>query len=78
MDREKSIWVLYDEVTRDIRQVNGIIHRTLPTVKSLDNRTIERLRIRAVEDLAANTPVVYMRGSKEMILNEINSIVAVN
>lgn len=74
MSREKAQWVLYDEVTRDIRQVNGIVHDQLPVLDSMDNEKLARQRIKAVDSLARSIPVFFLRGPKQLILNEIISV----
>lgn len=70
---DKRLWILNDEITRDIRQVNGIVDASLPPLQSFDTTAIAASRIRAVTTLVAVTPLVYLRGSESLLLNEIET-----
>lgn len=72
---EKATWVFYDEMTRDIRQVDGIIDSSLPVLQSYDTETIARARHEATNSLVATVPVIYLRGTAEQLLDEIETMV---
>ena len=73
---EKSQWVLYDEMTRDIRQVNGIVDPTLPVLSSYDTAALAEARVKTVMELTRTVPVVYLRGSTGGILSEMKAMLA--
>ena len=75
LDNAKAEWTLYDEMTRDIRQVNGIVTPSSPAISSLDNIELEKLRRSAVSKLVLSIPLVHMRGPKGLMINEIQSII---
>jgi|GEM_PF-2629239 len=73
MSPEKTLWTLYDEVTRDIRQVDGIIDTSLPALQSFDDDEITKNRMDAVHALTHRIPVVYLRGPEPLLLAEIEA-----
>ena len=74
MTYEKSLWTLYGEVTRDIRQVDGVIKKDRLILQSLDTEELARSRLNNIENLAKDTPVVFVSGPKYLLLKEIESI----
>ncbi len=73
MTEQKAHWTLYDEMTRDIRQVNGIIHASAPPLQSRDTDAIAQARMKAVASLVHTVPVLYLRGPEQLLLAEITS-----
>lgn len=76
MDYRKANWTLHEEMTRDIRQVNGIVYPGVAGISSLDNFATEQKRIGAVDRLAKAIPVVYLRGPKDLILKRVTDLIA--
>ncbi|MEO5949479.1 MAG: hypothetical protein ABIP74_03675 [Candidatus Saccharimonas sp.] len=76
MSLEKAYWTLYDEVTRDIRQVNGVIDISLPALQSLDTDAISENRMRAIDTLTHAVPTTFLRGPTPLLLGEIEAILS--
>lgn len=71
---DKALWVLYDEMTRDIRQVNGIISPKLPVLQSFDTISIAEVRLKVAEELTQTVPISFIRGHQVHILRELEAI----
>lgn len=70
-------WVLYDEITRDIRQVDGILTATVPPLPSFDSPEIAQERLTATNLLVSSVPVFYLRGPKALVLEKIEKALTV-
>lgn len=73
---EKKLWIYNEEITRDIRQVNGILGGDFPNpLPSFDTDTIAVSRVETVKKLSQKVHGVFVRGSAETILGEIDLII---
>lgn len=73
---DKALWVFYDEMTRDIRQVNGLVASGLPVLQSFDTPPIAMTRLKAAETLARTIPVSFLRGPQALLLEAIKTTLA--
>ncbi len=71
LSSSQALWLFYDEMSRDIRQVDGIVDTLLPPLPSLDTCRITAQRLKAAEALIKTVPAVYLRGPKELLLPEL-------
>lgn len=76
LERHRAEWQLYDETTRDIRQINGVIHGFSTPLPSLDTEGLARSRQELAVDLSATLPLLFIRGNEESILQEITTQLA--
>lgn len=68
-NNEKAFWHLYEEATRDIRLLNGLIHNFSFPLPSLDTHDIAVLRARNVRKVISMVPVFFVKGTKQQIYN---------
>lgn len=66
-DREKALWHIYEELSRDIRISNGLLDSFGP-LPSFDTPQAAVSRLDIARSYSANIPMVYLRGSCEKIL----------
>jgi hypothetical protein len=76
MSHEKKMWIYNDEVTRDIRQVNGILTGFQDSLQSFDSQKNARMRLAAVTQLTQTTDGIFLRGNAEVILEEFERILS--
>jgi len=74
MSYEKKLWMYNDEISRDIRQVNGMLTGFKHSLPSFDNPELSLARKESVEKLASTVNGVFMRGNAETILSEIKQL----
>lgn len=74
LDSRRAVWQLYDEMSRDIRQINGMLQGFTTPLPSFDTTAISRRRQKAVLKLADQIPVVYVRGSTEVVLEAVRRL----
>jgi hypothetical protein len=74
LDLARSEWQVYDEITRDISQINGSLDGFDTPLFSRDDKTLSTTRNTYAKQLAKVTPVVYVRGNKPSVLEAINQL----
>ena len=74
---DKKLWIYNDEISRDIRQVNGILSGFSESLQSFDTPEITNQRNKAVAQLANNVPGAFIRGHQSAVLAAIEDILAI-
>jgi hypothetical protein len=74
LDQARREWQCYDEITRDIRQINGVLRGFTTPLPSFDTTEISKNRQTYGSQLADSVPIVFVRGNEQAILETIESI----
>lgn len=72
LDQKRRVWQLYDETTRDIRQINGRLEGYQQPLRSYDSPHLATQRQSDMDHLARSLPIYHLRGSQSAILNFIS------
>ena len=67
-------WALYEEFSKDIRLVNGLVFNLSYPLLPLDTFKIAKQREQFVENLSANVPCYCIRGSLDRIADRIDHL----
>lgn len=73
---QKKLWIYNDELTRNIRLINGNLDGFSSPLPSLDSNDLAIIRYKNIEKLAANTDLYFMRGKPKLILDELNEVLS--
>lgn len=65
-------WALYEEFSKDIRLVNGLVFNLSYPLLPLDTFKIAKQRERFVEDLSARVPCYCVRGALDSIADKVD------
>ena len=65
-DREKALWHIYEELSREIRISNGLLDAFGP-LPSFDTQLAAKNRVETARFYAENIPMIYLRGNREKI-----------
>jgi hypothetical protein len=74
LDLKRRQWQHYEEITRDIRQINGTLHGFSVPLPSLDTDALSQKRQHVASLWATSLPIVFIRGSKEAIVDKIETL----
>ena len=74
-DELKLFWHLYEEASRDIRNLNMLYDNFNKTCKSFDTNKIMSQRIKDIKNVAHNTPAYFLRGNTKQITNFIYNLI---
>jgi hypothetical protein len=74
-DKAKKLWIYNDETSRDIRQVNGVLHGFSESLQSFDSPQLAHKRNDIVTLLANSVDGSFIRGTKTAILDTIKEII---
>lgn len=67
-------WILYEEFSKDIRLVNGMVFNMTTPLMSLDTPEIAQKRLDEVSEVSKNIPAYLIQGSLPQISEEINKL----
>ena len=76
LDERRSTWQFYDEMSRDIRQINGMLQGFSEPLPSLDTPEIALRRGTAAASLGRHIHVAYIRGTASSITKEIQRLLS--
>lgn len=71
---QKKLWIYNDELTRNIRLINGNLDGFSYPLPSLDSDNLAKQRYIDVKKLASHTDAFFMQGSPKLILDELSAI----
>lgn len=63
LDKLKLFWHLYEEASRDIRNLNFLYNNFTETQNSFDTRRIMKQRLADIQNISACTPAYFIRGN---------------
>ncbi len=63
LDRLKLFWHLYEEASRDIRNLNFLYNNFTETQNSFDTRHIMKQRLADIQNISNHTPAYFIRGN---------------
>lgn len=63
LDKLKLFWHLYEESSRDIRNLNFLYNNFTETQNSFDTRRIMKQRLTDIQNISAHTPAYFIRGN---------------
>lgn len=63
LDELKLFWHLYEEASRDIRNLNFLYNNFSETQNSFDTRRIMKQRLADIQNIAAHIPAYFIRGN---------------
>ena len=66
----QSKWLIYEELSKDIRLVNGLVHNFTYPLMSQDTFELAQSRERLADSLAENIPVFLVKGSLKKVAEE--------
>lgn len=72
-DREKALWHIYEELSRDIRISNGLLDNFGP-LPSFDTPKAAANRLNTARSYSENIPMIYLRGSCEKIFSFLREL----
>lgn len=67
-------WLLYEELSKDIRLVNGLVHTFSYPVMSQDSFEIAQAREQLSEEISKKIPVFLVKGQLNQIVETINQL----
>lgn len=76
IDSNKLIWHLYEEATRDIRNLNALTNNFTIPIQSFDNQEISQKRIDNIKKIVNNSKGYFLKGKVEDIYSFINKIIS--
>ncbi|MBU1200682.1 hypothetical protein KJ953_04110 [Patescibacteria group bacterium] len=72
--KEQVKWLVYEELSKDIRLINGLVFNFTYPLMSLDKFEFAQKREKLAEDISLSIPVFLVKGSLVQISAEINRI----
>lgn len=73
---EKKLWILYEELTRDIRQTTGLLDGFVAPLASFDDNQLMCRRAEVSRRLAGQLRGYYIRGSAESMCELLRTVIA--
>ncbi len=71
---DQTKWMLYEELTKDIRLINGSIFNMTTPLRSLDTQSIAQARLNFAISIAETIPCYYIQGSLTQISQFIENL----
>lgn len=67
-------WLYYEEMTRDIRLVNGLVDQFSQALPSLDTQILAKNRVQSAAAMANSIPCYYVAGDEEALVAAIEEL----